>query len=132
MAETREDHLKDVLREGQTAESHTEYLRRYIVLQYDIEVDGIGGDFGPILCYEIHTNGLHFAKLAEKWGISLSTLGRLICDHCERLEELPIVNHAGGANLERVLEILQVLVADQEVLLQMKDATIERLQDELK
>jgi len=78
-------------------ESHIEYLRRYIMLQYQVqqyEHSAWSGEFGPILCYELHTNGLHFARLAEKWGISLPTLGELICDHCKRLEKLPIVSHA--------------------------------------
>ncbi|KKL50016.1 hypothetical protein LCGC14_2309740, partial [marine sediment metagenome] len=34
-----------------------------------------------------------FAWLAEKWGLSLATLGELIWDHCRRLEAKPQVNH---------------------------------------
>lgn len=61
-------------------------------------------DFGEILCHEIHeqpvnprmqvksTNngfatGLTFKELAQKWGISVTFLGELIADHCEKLEE---------------------------------------------
>lgn len=51
------------------------------------------GSFGEILCYEIHTGGLTFCWLAEKWGVSLPMLGELIWDHCKRLDELPRVNH---------------------------------------
>ena len=53
-----------------------------------------GGSFGELLCWEIHENGLTFLWLAEKWGIPVSILGELIWDHCKRLEELPVVNHA--------------------------------------
>jgi len=62
------------------------------------------GDFGEILCYELHSQpvnprmmcknfidkhytGLTFKELAQKWGISLSFLGELIADHCRKLEE---------------------------------------------
>jgi hypothetical protein len=31
--------------------------------------------------------GLTFKELAEKWGISVSFLGKLIADHCRRLEK---------------------------------------------
>ncbi len=60
--------------------------------------------FDEILCHEMHSQpinprmgiktgndgfctGLTFKELAQKWGISVSFLGRLIKDHCERLEE---------------------------------------------
>lgn len=54
------------------------------------------GDFGEILCFEIHSvkcdarapqGGLTFRELAEKWGISVSFLGKLIADHCDKLED---------------------------------------------
>jgi len=61
------------------------------------------GDFGEILCYEIHTQpvnprmrmqtmnagfetGLTFTELAHKWGISVTFLGEIIADHCAKLE----------------------------------------------
>ena len=91
MIQTREEYLKDTLQAAQIDESHIEYLRRHIVLQYDIERyahSAWNTEFGPILCYELRTNGLYFAQLAKKWGISL------IKDHCKRLEKLPIVNHS--------------------------------------
>lgn len=53
----------------------------------------VGGTFGEILCHELHTGndpqpaGLHFGLIAEKWGMDLHTLGRLIADHCDRLPE---------------------------------------------
>jgi len=63
-----------------------------------------GGSFCEILCHELHSQpvnprmrvktcnngfetGLTFKELAQKWGISVSFLGELIADHCERLEE---------------------------------------------
>lgn len=73
-------------------ESYLVRLRRIIEDQYG-EQDG---DFGVLLCREIHTNNLTFKALAEKWGISLSTLGELICDHCKRLQEDPVVRHNYG------------------------------------
>ncbi len=68
-------------------------LRERIEDAYHHHPTGCGGSFGEILCWEIHTNGLTFIWLAEKWGVSLPTLGELIWDHCKRLEELPTVNH---------------------------------------
>ena len=70
-------------------ESYLEMLRRKIEEQY-IAHDG-NGDFGVILCRELHTNELHFKALAEKWGINLATLGLLIADHCNRLQEFPVI-----------------------------------------
>lgn len=60
--------------------------------------------FDELLCYEMHSQpvnprmndktmndgfctGLTFKELAHKWGISVSFLGELILDHCQRLEE---------------------------------------------
>ena len=60
--------------------------------------------FDEILCYELHSQpinprmrvktmndgfetGLTFKELAKKWGISVSFLGELIANHCERLKE---------------------------------------------
>ena len=74
-------------------ESKIERLRRLITEQYETNPTGAGGSFGEILCYEIHANGLTFLWLAEKWGVTVTTLGELIHDHCKRLEAEPIVNH---------------------------------------
>jgi hypothetical protein len=73
--------------------SYIELLRQLIEEQYREHPTGCGGSFGELLCYEIHENGLTFSWLAKKWGISVTTLGELIYDHCKRLEELPVVNH---------------------------------------
>ena len=73
--------------------SHLAVLREMIETQYVECPTGCGGSFGELLCWEIHTNGLTFMWLAEKWGISLPILGELIWDHCNRLEDLPLVNH---------------------------------------
>ena len=73
---------------------HLEMLREKIEKQYEANPTGCGGSFGELLCWEIHENGLTFIWLAEKWGIPVSILGELIWDHCKRLEELPVVNHA--------------------------------------
>jgi len=67
------------------------YFRWEIVEQYRENPTGCGNSFGEILCYEIHQNGLTFSQLANKWGVSLSILGELICDHCKRLEPMPKV-----------------------------------------
>ncbi len=75
---------------------YTEYLRKSIENQYKSNSTGCGGSFGELLCWEIHINGLTFIWLAEKWGISLPTLGDLIRDHCIRLQELPKVDHNYG------------------------------------
>lgn len=74
-------------------EAKLERLRRLIEDQYSANPTQCGGSFGELLCYEIHTSGLIFTKLAEKWGVSLPTLGELIWDHCCRMEEDPSVNH---------------------------------------
>lgn len=73
--------------------TNLDYYRNSIETQYKSNPTGCGGSFGEILCWEIHTNGLTFLWLAEKWGISVSFLGDLINDHCKRLEREPIVNH---------------------------------------
>ena len=70
-------------------------IRRDIVRQYKSHPTGCGGSFGELLCWEIHTNEMTFTKLAKKWRISLPTLGELIKDHCDRLQELPKVNFNG-------------------------------------
>lgn len=77
-------------------ESHLSYARGYIEDQYKRNPTGCGGSFGELLCYELHTGGLTFTRLAEKWGVNVTTLGELIFDHCKRLEELPVVNHNYG------------------------------------
>lgn len=69
-------------------------LREVIEDQYRTCPTGCGGSFGELLCWEIHTNGLTFKWLAEKWDISLPTLGELIFDHCKRLQEDPTVDHS--------------------------------------
>ncbi len=74
-------------------EGYIERLRRIIEEQYAMRPTGCGLSFDEILCWEIHTNGMTFKWLAEKWGISLPTLGELIYDHCKQLEESPRVNH---------------------------------------
>jgi hypothetical protein len=67
-------------------------IRRIVEESYASHPTGCGNSFGEILCWEIHENGMTFEWLAKKWGISLSTLGELIWDHCKRLEELPVVD----------------------------------------
>ena len=79
-------------------ESYLAKLRRIIVEEYEKHPTGCGNSFDEILCYEIHTGGLTFNWLAEKWGISVTTLGELIYDHCKQLEESPRVNHAYSKN----------------------------------
>ena len=74
-------------------QAHTERLRTLIEEAYRDHSSSCGGSFGEILCWEIHTNGMTFVWLAEKWGVSLATLGELIWDHCKRLEAEPHVNH---------------------------------------
>ncbi|NWG25675.1 MAG: hypothetical protein HXY30_14885 [Pseudorhodoplanes sp.] len=74
-------------------EPHVERLRRLIEEQYRSHPTGCGSSFGELLCFELHTGGLTFAQLAEKWGLSLPTLGELIWDHCRQLERAPAVNH---------------------------------------
>jgi len=73
--------------------SHLEFLRAEIEQQYTDHPTGCGGSFGEILCHEIHTQGLTFSWLAQKWGVSLPVLGELIWDHCKQLEPLPNVQH---------------------------------------
>jgi hypothetical protein len=75
-------------------EGHLEHLRRLIETQYQSNPTNCGGSFGELLCYEIHERGLTFKWLADKWGVSLPTLGELIYDHCKKLEEEPKVNHS--------------------------------------
>lgn len=74
-----------------TEESHLVRLRRLIEDAYLPNPTGCGESFGELLCWEIHTNGQTFVLLAEKWGVSLPTLGELIWDHCKRLEKDPNV-----------------------------------------
>lgn len=71
--------------------SYLSELREEIVKQYKKHPTGCGGSFGEILCWEIHKNNMTFIRLAEKWGISLPTLGELIKDHCDRLQKMPLV-----------------------------------------
>jgi hypothetical protein len=78
------------------SESRLVWIRKQIEKQYADHPTGCGGSFDELLCHEIHHGtehgGLTFCWLAEKWGISLPTLGELIYDHCKRLEG-PNVNH---------------------------------------
>lgn len=82
-------------------EPHVEMVRRTIEEQYAETPTGCGGSFGELLCHEIHSNGMTFAWLAEKWGVSLAMLGELIADHCRRLEPLPRVSHGYVPGLDR-------------------------------
>jgi hypothetical protein len=72
-------------------------FRSLIEEKYQEYPTGCGSSFGEILCYEIHSQpinrrmgindrGITFKELANKWGISVSFLGELIMDHCEKLE----------------------------------------------
>lgn len=77
-------------------------FREQIEKIYHYHPTGCGGSFGEILCYEIHDQpvnprmtaktlsgyctGLTFKELARKWGISTAFLGKLIADHCEKLD----------------------------------------------
>ncbi len=61
-------------------------FRNKIEKDYQKHPTGCGGSFGEILCYEIHKNNLTFLWLAKKWRISVSFLGKLIADHCKKLE----------------------------------------------
>ena len=74
-------------------ESYLSMLRREITEQYNKTDLDCKGDFGQILCWELHSNEQTFIMLAKKWGISLPTLGELIKDHCDRLQRIPKVKH---------------------------------------
>lgn len=74
-------------------EPHLERVRRLIEEQYEAVPTECGASFGEILCWEIHSNGMTFNWLAQKWGLSLPVLGELISDHCKRLEIDPVVVH---------------------------------------
>jgi hypothetical protein len=90
--------LAEIMRaEGGFDEPRIERLRRLIEEAYFEHPTGCGGSFGELLCYEIHTGGLTFIRLARKWGVSLPTLGMLIADHCNRLEDDPAVRHSRRA-----------------------------------
>lgn len=75
-------------------EPRIELFRRLIEEQYEARPTGCGASFGELLCWELHSNGLTFVQLAGKWGVSLPTLGTLIADHCNRMENLPTVDHS--------------------------------------
>jgi len=70
-----------------------ERLRGLIEEAYQDYPTGCGESFEELLCFELHVGNLTFVQLAEKWGISLPTLGMLIADHCNRMEEDPNINH---------------------------------------
>jgi hypothetical protein len=80
------------------AETHIDRCRRLIEEQYEIAPTNCGCSFGELLCWEIHENGMTFVWLAQKWGLSLPTLGELIWDHCKRLESDPRVDHLRQLN----------------------------------
>ena len=78
-------------------------FREHMQRSYHTHQPFKSGDFGEILCYELHSQpinprmntktmnygfqtGLTFRELAKKWGISVTFLGELIADHCEKLE----------------------------------------------
>ena len=79
-----------------------ERLRRLIEDQYREQPSGCGGSFGELLCFELHSAGLTFTELAEKWGVSLPTLGELVNDHCKRLEPDPSVHHLAPSAPQQV------------------------------
>lgn len=76
-------------------------FREHIEDIYEYAPTGCGRSFGEILCFELHdqpinprmTNttfsgfctGLTFRELADKWGISVTFLGKLIAHHCKKL-----------------------------------------------
>ncbi|MCX5803836.1 MAG: hypothetical protein NTU69_09965 [Proteobacteria bacterium] len=81
----------------------TKEFRKHIENAYKNQQFGFKGGFDEILCYELHTQpvnprmdcmtinngyetGLTFKELAQKWGITVSFLGELIKDHCQKLE----------------------------------------------
>ena len=85
--------MSEFTKDLEMEEGYLECVRRKIEEQYIKNPTGCGGSFGEILCHEIHTGGLTFIWLSEKWGISLPLLGELIHDHCRRLDRFPEVNH---------------------------------------
>ncbi len=62
-----------------------ELFRKSTVEWYKTNPTGCGGSFGELLCYEIHSAGLTFKELAQKWEISVAFLGDVIADHCRKL-----------------------------------------------
>lgn len=79
-------------------------FRKHIEKSYRNCPNSHRGGFDELLCYEIHSQpinprmriktsndgfetGLTFKELAQKWGISISFLGELIADHCDRLKK---------------------------------------------
>ena len=68
------------------------WYREKIEEQYKQHPTGCGNSFDEILCHEIHTGGLTFLWLAEKWNMSVTMLGLIIADHCAKLEVYPEVN----------------------------------------
>ena len=76
-------------------ESRVEFLRRTIEEQYEtLGGTGCGASFGELLCWEIHSNNQTFTDLAILWGVSVTTIGDLIADHCRRMEPLPNIDPA--------------------------------------
>ncbi len=79
-------------------------FRKHIEKIYQFYPTGCGNSFDEILCYELQSQpvnprmdsktlndgfntGLTFRELANKWGISTNFLGKLIADHCRKLDE---------------------------------------------
>jgi len=79
-----------------------ESFRDHIEKTYQKHKTGCGESFGELLCFEMHDQpvnprmehktfndgyctGLTFKELAQKWGITVSFLGELIKDHCDKL-----------------------------------------------
>jgi len=76
-------------------EFREEIERRYSDIKWSA---GCGMSFDEILCFELHSQpenprafigqlGLTFRELADKWQISVTSLGILIAHHCDRLSD---------------------------------------------
>jgi len=97
---------------GRLEELRDEIERRYEHVQLGSGACGGVGAFGEILCHELHMGndpqpaGLHFAALAEKWGVDLPTLGDLIADHCRRLvSDVEHLRSQAGSSFAWVIEL---------------------------
>ena len=44
------------------------------------------GDFGELLCHNIHERKMDFRQIAAEWNVSLPVLAELVADHIRRLE----------------------------------------------
>lgn len=80
-------------------------FREHIEKVYSGCPTGCGGSFDEMLCFELHdqphnprmrwksfnngySTGLTFKELAKKWDISVVFLGKVIAEHCKKLEEI--------------------------------------------